>query len=342
MHSNITYLLMSEKTNIDISRRGVLRKTAIGAVGAAGLSGISGTAIGQSRRWSNDKNVECDSLDEWINNRKPWSEQSGDERKQTVEVIKKCKRPDGPEAVHDALDTYDIPFGGVIKSYDVSLGDTETTDGVSTQDIQNPDTGGIEIDFSGFKVSDDLYNVSMGVYYNLDAYGVSGGLGCGQRWESGGEKPIDGAAILWYSDTKSEQYYNRDGPGNDGFFGSGHCAFEEWHRDKGATYRFDDREASVDWLDKPWWKMCKTKEGRTWAGDVYADMRPVGNYSPSEREVYGQYTHTYNKTTFSGGFSVGLPPSLNVTVQPESEQTSERLYDDEDGYELKLTQSDMD
>lgn len=329
---------MAEDNNCESRRREVLKQFALTggtAVAATGtISSVSARGPGTPEA--------CDSLRSWLEDRKAWENQTPSERRRTIRVIDSCKRSEGPETVSQIREEFGIPHGSTTKQFDVSLG--EESDEVGTQDIRNPDQGGVEINFTGTKIGSDVYNVTMSVYYaGLDAYCEHNSMGTpSQAWGSGGEKPIDGGAIVWYSDARSEQYFERARPGSAGFNTNGNnCAFDEWKRDKAATYRFDDKAVSKDWLNKSWYNPCKDKEGSAFAGSAYAEIRPRGDWDPSERAVYGQYTHTYNKNTWQSSFSVGFPPSIGVTVQPKSKTEQERIYDNERGYELALTQSQM-
>lgn len=329
---------MAKENNSKSRRRDVLKQLALTGGTAVAATGTIGSV--SARRAGIPE--ECDSLRSWLEDRKAWENQTPSERRRTIRVIDSCKRSEGPETVPQIREEFGIPHGTTTKKFDVSMG--EESDEYGAQDIRNPDQGGVEINFTGTKIENEVYNVTMSVYYaGLEAYCDWPDFGAPrQRWASGGEKPIDGGAIVWYNDARSEQYFERARTGSAGFDTTGsNCGFDEWKRDKAATYRFDDKAVSKDWLNKSWNEPCKNKEGSAFAGSAYAEIRPRGDWDPSEREVYGQYSHTYNKSAWQSSFSVGYPPSIGVTVQPKSKTEQERIYDNERGYELVLTQSRM-
>jgi hypothetical protein len=328
-----------DKKNGESRRREVLKQVALTGGTAVAATGTIGSVSGRRPGASE----ECDSLRSWLEDRKAWENQTPSERRRTIRVIDSCKRSEGPEAVSQIREEFGISHGGTTKKFDISMG--EKPNEYETQDIRNPDQGGVEINFTGTKIDNEVYNITMSVYYaGLEAYCRRNSMGTPQQaWKSGGEKPIDGGAIAWYNDARSEQYFERARRGRAGFDTNGNnCEFDEWKRDKAATYRFDDKAVSKDWLNKSWYNPCKDKEGSAFAGSAYAEIRPRGDWDPSEREVYGQYTHTYNKSVIAPSFSVGFPPSVGVTVQPKDKTKQERIYDNERGYELKLKQSNME
>lgn len=126
----------------------------------------------------------------------------------------------------------------------------------------------------------------------------------------GGEYPYDIAGLYWNSDwwdlTSTDTNQSLTASSN------------VWYRD--GTFSGDGPAFNVD---DP--AIYAADETDIWYCGAY--LVPLGNYTASERRVYGEYTHTWSNVSITG-VSVSYPPGLSVSLSNETYKWNTDTEDD--------------
>jgi len=229
--------------------------------------------------------------------------------------------------------TVDLDLGG-------SSGDSRDRPIVQPDKIENPDDGGIELDFSGYHDTwNDQYSIDLDIYYNFEA---SWNPRSKVQKISYGETPIDGAGIFYKPE---EDYWHLANGNSDEDIDADNYA----EYDSNATslssgkvgFRFDDYQAYHDWQDEEVEGYRGTHEGTVSAGDGMVYLEPHGAHDPKDRVVYARYTHAHDTINISPSLSLGYPPSATITAGFGTSVNQTRINDEENGDWLRIYQDDM-
>ena len=204
-------------------------------------------------------------------------------------------------------------------------GAMKTQKGMSTQnefncvkgDSQcNRDDGDINLDFTLFTNSQNtIYTIDMEWTYDDENL-------------QNGEEPVDFTGLYFskdhwniYGDSASVSTYSS----------GSHVNVNTSSRSLyGIGFEVDDKGASQD--------------GST---SYYCglNIEPVGDYTAQERQVKGEYTHTWGETTYIDSFSIGLPHGASVTFKKETNVNEVKTTTEGDGdtwMELTQAQATLD
>lgn len=207
---------------------------------------------------------------------------------ETLEQANKIRDRAGREAMEKFLKSKNV---GVASR----TGSLKTERGISTQnefscvkgDEQcDRDDGDINLNFTLFtNSSSTIYTIDMEWTYDDEPF-------------ENGEPPVDYTGLYFesshwniYGDTASTSTYSS---------GSEVSVNTSSQSLNGIGFEVDDNGAKQD--------------GST---SYYCglNIEPVGDYSYQERQVRGEYTHTWGETTYIDSFSIGLPHGASVSFK---------------------------
>ena len=184
-----------------------------------------------------------------------------------------------------------------LRNHDFQLESTSTglnPYGVSTQGFDNVDGSSSDCDicleFTLYVDSDGTYTIDMYWTYNSD-------------FVESGSAPIDGLGL--YFDSQYWNYAAKKLSETTYKSNNGIVSVEDDSVSDGLPFVVDDLNAS---------------DGTGyWAG---LHIVPVGDYSASEREVRGQYVHTWNVETTNLNYSIGVSFPRGVTLSFDQEKNT--------------------
>ncbi|UPV75908.1 hypothetical protein M0R89_07575 [Halorussus limi] len=217
----------------------------------------------------------------------------------------------GQEAMLQFLDKRGIDYVRVEKPMVVE----EKGDQVSTNDFSNVD-GGTHCDICLDFV---LYTNSNSTIYTID-------MSWDYKLESGdyGQQPNDGAA-LYYSQGKWD-YYSRSL--SESTYSSQYVTVGDGNNQDGAAFSVDD---------------VSSGDGDS----LYAglNIQPIGDYSYSERKVFGEYMHTWTTVDVNASYGVSFPAGVSVSYSVDTNVNEEVTGTEGDGdtlMELDQSQATLD
>lgn len=193
----------------------------------------------------------------------------------------------------------------------------DKSDGVSTQGFDNVDGSSSDCDIClDFTLYHDIYgNYNIDMYWTYDSEKWTGG---------GGYSPHDGLGL--YFDPQQWDF--------------------EFDTLTGTSYTSNKDIVSVeddsiyDGLPFSVYDAGTGDDTAYWAG-IY--ITPVGDYSPSERYVYGEYLHTWNVDYTNYSMSVSYPGGVSMSFDTSETVITEPTGTEGDGNTLmKLNQNQSD
>jgi hypothetical protein len=162
--------------------------------------------------------------------------------------------------------------------------------------------------------------------------------------QSYGEDPVDLASLGW--NTPRTQYWelvSTDKISDFAYVNSDYSRLpggDEWSRDS-VGFTYDDAEAYSDWRGDN----CNLAREYYDLGSVGVKLKPAGSHSRSDREVFGSYEHTWEKSTDGLGIGFGASPAgpvVSARLTPESEVDSTTTTTKTDRNKtLKISQDEM-
>ncbi|KDE57288.1 hypothetical protein EL22_13350 [Halostagnicola sp. A56] len=178
----------------------------------------------------------------------------------------------------------------------------ERDDQISTNDFDNVDGSPTDcdicLDFTLYtNTYNTIYTIDMEWTYDLEAGDY-------------GQSPNDGAA-LYYTDNGWD-YYSRSL--NESTYTSQYVSTEDDNNNDGVAYSVDDVAASD-------------------GDNLYCglNIEPIGDYSYEEREVFGQYMHTWTDVEVSSSFGVSFPAGISVSYSVDTSVGEETTGTEGDG-----------
>jgi hypothetical protein len=175
------------------------------------------------------------------------------------------------------------------------------TDDISVEGIDDPGSGGIEVELQGVhEVPTGLFAFRLGATYELRAVRDSSGFSAVPVGESFGRAPRDAAGIKWNS--RQHEYWSlADGGGESAMIEEEHIEWDtQLHSptDGRTASRFDDEVISEDWLaDQNWTYNILTRDDPVsgWSARERCGIivERAGNHDASERVVRANYTHAW-------------------------------------------------
>ncbi|NEU58408.1 hypothetical protein [Halorussus sp. MSC15.2] len=177
----------------------------------------------------------------------------------------------------------------------------EGEDGISTNEFSNVDGGSycdICLDFTLYTNSNNtIYTIDMEWTYKLENSDY-------------GQQPNDGAA-LYYTDSAWDYYSNSL---SETTYTSSNVSTEDDNNNDGVAYSVNDVSAGDG--------------DRLYCG---LNIEPIGDYSASEREVFGQYMHTWTDVEVNSSFGVSFPAGISVSYSVDTNVNQEKTGTEGDG-----------
>ncbi|WP_408958383.1 hypothetical protein [Natrinema sp. 74] len=203
--------------------------------------------------------------------------------------------------------------------------ESNVTDGISTQNIDNIDTSGIDIvmSLSSPSINVPAYYVELYWRYYLKQ---------GTSSDSYGEDPLDTIGFAWkdtcwerawsgLSETStSSEYVDYD----DDAAGFGSFGFTVNDLDISRNTGYGDNGSCAGYS-------CETYSDYYWGG-VYLNARNHPDcYDDSDTRVLGIYDHTWSGTYSKFGVTASFPKSIGITYTTSSYVDSESTTTEDDG-----------
>lgn len=236
---------------------------------------------------------------------------------ETLEQANKIRENAGREAMEKYLRTRNVGMAS-------TKGAMKTQKGMSTQnefncvkgDLQcENDDGDINLVFTLFTNSQNtIYTIDIEWTYDDETF-------------ENGESPVDFTGHYF-----SSEHWNIYGDSaSTSTYSSGYVNPNTSSRSlSGLGFEVDDEGASQD--------------GST---SYYSGLHiePVGDYTAKERQVNGEYTHTWGETTYIDSFSIGFPSGASVTFKQDTNVNRVETTTEGDGdtwMELTQAQATLD
>lgn len=245
----------------------------------------------------------------------------------------------------DYMEDQGFPGTQQTETYGITPGvGRESDDGqIGTQEVRNPDGEGVRGTLSGFySYSEEKYWITFQVDLLFE---LSLGSRCAQSAVSWGEDPKDVLNLGW--NERHTKYWDIEDDTQSDFkvinAYKDYTEFnDDWYSADTIAYQIDDNQAFRDWADEHY---CESIEEYVPVASAGVKLIPANNHSPSDREIYGRYEHSWETTTTNLGMSFGWSlagPMAGIQLDPQSEVESEATVTEEDGYTtLKISQADI-
>jgi hypothetical protein len=205
----------------------------------------------------------------------------------------RIERDEGTKARDRFLDQEGYPSA-------TKTGSVEMTDDVGVKGIDDPGSGGIEVELQGVhEVPTGLFAFRLGATYELRVVCDSSGFSAVPVGESFGRAPRDAAGIKWNS--RQHEYWSLADGGESAMIEEEHIEWDtQLHSptDGRTAFRFADEAISEDWLaDQNWTCNILTRDDPVsgWSARERCGIivERAGNHDASERVVRANYTHAW-------------------------------------------------
>lgn len=215
----------------------------------------------------------------------------------------------GKQQRHKFLRVHGFKVASV--EYPMQLGD----EGVSTQEFDNVDGSSSDcdicLDFSLFE-SSTMYTIQLDWTYDKESswWGHS----------DSGSYPMDAAGC--YFDTQKWNFYSRSL--SETSYSSSYVSVEDDDTSDGLAFSVDDVLGDDENEDR----YCGVH------------IVPTGDYSESERDVRGQYVHTWNTSNVDYSFGIDYPAGISTSFSTDKEVKEEATSTEGDGDTLMVLNQD--
>lgn len=214
------------------------------------------------------------------------------------EAANKIREKQGRQAMLRFLEKKGIGYETVRSSMVVEHED----DGVSTNEFDNvdgsPSDCDICLDFTLYTNSyNTIYTIDMEWTYDLEVGDY-------------GQQPNDGAA-LYYTDSCWDYYSNSL---SETTYTSNYVTAEDNNNNDGIAYSVDDVSAGD-------------------GDNLYCglNIEPIGDCTTEQREVFGQYMHTWTDVDVTASYSVSFPAGISVGYSVDTEVGDKKTGSEGDG-----------
>ncbi|SEV97711.1 hypothetical protein [Natrinema salifodinae] len=269
----------------------------------------------------------------------------------------KTQRDEGEKAADDVLEdngyrtsrknykVKNIKLGQGTNGEDLDIEEEDQEDGIGIESIEDPDDGGIGLIMRGTtRDSSDIYTFQLQYDYHFEFYRhADPNGGCTIEDISYGVDPKDGVG-LFYKNPESYWKLATDNVQDD-IITIGNTEFSSdasSYTDGKIGFRADDKELYKSWLSSFSDYPC-VDEGRyinqKFGGTSAVMLKPLGDYSETQRAVYMRYTHAHDSFAISPSLSLGIPPSVSIEGYNSVDQTE--IAEKPDGDVLVIRQEDI-